>query len=205
MSIQASNQEMSADEDRTGYIVDGLSLLRGLAAGVLIALGAQKEGILVALAATARLAFLLFWPAYSAGALVSLFGPTFQPLKQRAREFGLAFASAQLVHLGLVVWLCLIGAAPGVSTFILFGTAAVWVYVLALFSINPLHQALGPKYWRLLSIVGMNYIAYAFAVDFLKKPPSRRCLASSKVLAFYRPCLRRSGSASRRVDPACLA
>jgi hypothetical protein len=142
----------------------------GLAAGVLIALGAQKGGILVALAATARLAFLLFWPAYSAGALVSLFGPTFQPLKQRAREFGLAFASAQLVHLGLVVWLCLIGAAPGVSTFILFGIAAVWVYVLALFSINRLHQALGPKYWRLLSIVGMNYIAYAFAVDFLKNP-----------------------------------
>ena len=142
----------------------------GLAASVLIALGPEERGIHAALAAVARLAFLLFWLAYSASALASLFGPAFRPLKQRACEFGLAFASALLVHLGLVAWLCLIGAAPAVSTFIFFGIAAVWVYLLALFSIGRLQQALGPKSWWLLRNVGMNYVAYAFAVDFLKSP-----------------------------------
>ena len=141
-----------------------------LAASVLTVLGAQERGVHAALAATARFAFLLFWPAYSGGALASLFGPAFQPLKQYARILGLAFASALLVHLGLVGLLCLIGAAPPVSTFIFFGVAAVWVYLLALFSIGRLHRALGPKYWWLLSTVGMNYLAYAFIVDFLKEP-----------------------------------
>jgi len=54
--------------------------------------------------------------------------------------------------------------------FIFFGVAATWAYLLALFSIPHLQQALGPKYWWLIRNVGMNYIAYAFAVDFLKDP-----------------------------------
>jgi hypothetical protein len=142
-----------------------------LAVSVLIALGTGERGIHAALAATARLQFLLFWPAYSLGALASLFGPVFQPLKQHAREFGLAFSSALLVHLGLVGLLCLNGTAPAVGVFIFFGTAAAWAYLLALFSIPRLHRALGPKYWWLLSFVGMNYLAYAFFVDFSGHEP----------------------------------
>jgi hypothetical protein len=141
-----------------------------LAASVTIALGAKQRGIDAALAATARLMFLLFWPAYSGGALVALFGAVFQPLKQHAREFGLAFASALLVHLGLVAVLCLIGAAPDAATFVFFGIGAAWAYLLALFSIPRLRLALGPRNWWLLSNVGMNYVAYAFIVDFLQQP-----------------------------------
>jgi hypothetical protein len=141
-----------------------------LAASVTIGLGAKQSGIDAALAATARLMFLLFWPAYSGGALVALFGAVFQPLKQHAREFGLAFASALLVHLGLVAVLCLIGAAPDAATFVFFGIGAAWAYVLALFSIPRLRLALGPRNWWLLSNVGMNYVAYAFIVDFLQQP-----------------------------------
>jgi hypothetical protein len=142
-----------------------------LAVSVLIVLGTGDRGIHAALAATARLQFLLFWPAYSGGALASLFGPAFQPLKRYAREFGVAFSSALLVHLGLVGLLCLMGAPPGTEVFIFFGIAAAWAYLLALFSIPRLHQALGPKYWRLLSFVGMNYLAYAFFVDFWNGEP----------------------------------
>ncbi len=141
-----------------------------LAASVLTDVGAGERGVHAALAVTARLMFLLFWPAYSSGALVSLFGATFQPLKQYGREFGLAFVAVLPVHLGLVGVLCLIGAAPDVATFIIFGMAAVWAFLLALFSIDRLHLALGPKYWRLLSNVGMNYLAGAFIFDFLKHP-----------------------------------
>jgi hypothetical protein len=142
----------------------------GLAGLVLAALGPGERGTIVALQATARLSFVLFWPAYTAGALTALFGPAFQPLKRRAREFGLAFASAHLVHIGLVAWLSYIADPPSLGTFILFGTAVLWTYLLALFSIARLQQALGPKGWWLMRTVGLNYIAYAFAVDFLRNP-----------------------------------
>jgi hypothetical protein len=122
----------------------------------------------MALLGTARLAFLLFWSAYAGGALVALFGRAFQPLRRRAREFGVAFAAVQSVHLGLVAWLCLIGAAPSTRTFVFFGIAAVWVYALALFSINGLQQRLGTMGWWVLRTVGMNFVAYAFAVDFFR-------------------------------------
>jgi hypothetical protein len=141
-----------------------------LAAATVGVLGANEKGTIVALGLTARLSFLLFWLAYAGGALAALFGSRFEPLKQRSREFGLAFASAHLVHIGLVAWLCRIGDAPSVSTFIFFGIALVWTYLLALFSIDRLRQALSPTHWWLLRTVGLNYIAYAFAFDFLNDP-----------------------------------
>lgn len=141
-----------------------------LAAVVLGSRGADETGTLAALFMTARLSFLLFWLAYTGSALTAIFGRVFQPLKKRAREFGLAFASAHLVHLGLVGWLCIIGAAPPISLFVLFGAAAIWTYLLALFSIGSLRQTLGPTGWWVLQVVGMNYILYAFGIDFIKSP-----------------------------------
>jgi hypothetical protein len=151
-----------------------MGLAFGLAVGfaitVLAILGVGDRGIHAALAATARVAFLFFFPAYAGGALTSLFGPRFLPLKQRGREFGLAFASALLVHLGLVVCLCLLFAPPSASVFLIFGIGAAWTYFLAIGSIDRVRQALGPTYWWWLRILGMNYIACAFILDFLKDP-----------------------------------
>jgi hypothetical protein len=141
-----------------------------LAAVVLGSRGADESGTIAALSMTARLSFLLFWLAYTGSALAAIFGRVFQPLKKRTREFGLAFASAHLVHLGLVGWLCIIGAAPSVSVFVVFGAAVIWTYLLALFSIGSLRQTLGPMGWWVLQVVGMNYILYVFAIDFIKSP-----------------------------------
>ena len=150
---------------------------------VLAAWGSGERGTTIALQATARLSFLLFWLAYTGSALRTLFGAAFEPLKRRAREFGLAFASAHLAHLGLVGWLVYIGAAPARGVFIFFGIAVVWTYLLALFSIGRLQQLLGQKGWWLLRAVGLNYVAYAFAVDFLRFP----LLADVKRSAEYLP------------------
>jgi hypothetical protein len=141
-----------------------------LAVAVLALLGAGERGTKAALAATARLSFLLFWAAYSGSALTALFGAKFQTLKERARELGLSFAAAHLVHIGLVVWLCWIGAAPPAGVFVFFGIALIFTYLLALFSIGNLQRALGPRSWWLLRTLGMNYIAFAFFVDFMKTP-----------------------------------
>jgi hypothetical protein len=166
-----------------------------LAVSAVAYLGAGKIGTVTALRLTARLAFLLFWPSYVGGALVTLFGPTFQPIKRRAREFGLAFASVLAVHLGLVGWLCWIGSAPSVMTFAIFGTAVLWTYLLALFSIGRLGQVIGSMGWWILRNIGMNYIAFAFALDF--RPPLHNATALQlaaylpfTVLAVFGPALR---------------
>ncbi len=141
-----------------------------LAATILVTGGVDAHATKVALSATGRVAFLWFWAAYAGGALTTLFGEAFLPLKQRGREFGLAFVAALLVHLALVSWLCWIGAAPSIYIFIRFGTAAAFTMVLALFSLGNLHALLGPKGWQLLRTIGMNYILYVFLYDFWQNP-----------------------------------
>ena len=142
-------------------------LLAGL---ILVALGAGIHGTGIALRVTARASFLWFWAAYTGGALTTLFGGAFLPLKEHGREFGLAFAAALLVHLCLVSWLYWIGAAPPVSVFVFFGTAAAFTYLLAICSLGKLHSMLGPRRWRLLRIIGMNFILCAFLKDFARGP-----------------------------------
>jgi hypothetical protein len=146
----------------------GANLL--LAVIILAICGSAAHGTSIALDATARVAFLWFWAAYAGGALASLFGAAFLPLKQLGRELGLAFAAAFLVHLALVSWLCWIGSAPPIGVFLRFGPVAALIFVLASLSFGNLHSMLGPKPWRLLRTVGMNVILYAFLKDFMQDP-----------------------------------
>ena len=139
----------------------GVNLL--LAAIVLMAFGADERGTHAALRVTARISFLWFWAAYAGGALASLFGNVFLPLNRHGRDFGLAFAAALLVHLGLVSWLCWIGHAPVIGVFLFFGPVAAVTYFLALCSFRDLRSMRG---WRLLNVIGMNFILYAFYKDF---------------------------------------
>jgi hypothetical protein len=67
--------------------------------------------------------------------------------------------------------------------FLFFGVAALWTYLVALFSIPRLQKALGSKGWWFLRVVGLNYIAYAFAKDFLGYPQ----FGSFKYLLGYLP------------------
>lgn len=141
-----------------------------LAGLILAARGTGVHGTLLALAATARVAFLWFFCAYAGGALAVLFGPVFLPLKLLGRELGLAFAAALLVHLALVGWLCWIGAPPPIGVFVLFGSAATVTFILALLSFANLHTLIGSKWRWLLRTIGMNVILYAFLKDFLQHP-----------------------------------
>ena len=122
-----------------------------------------------ALRVTARWSFLWFWLAYSGSAIATLFGSNYQALAQRARDFGLAFASAHLVHVGLVAWL-LYNAVTPFSGLIFFGVGIFWIYLLALLSITRLSAMLRPRIWRLIRTLGVEYIALVFLVDFAKNP-----------------------------------
>src|SRR4051812_49321928 len=144
----------------------------GLSAVTLAISGFGTTGLLRALRMTARFSFLLFWLAYAGGALKTLFGSAFQPIAWRGRDFGLAFAAAHLVHIGLVIWLYQISAQPPLSpqVFWFFTIAAVWIYVLTLLSIKSLAHALGHLRWRILRLSGMEYISFAFLLDFVGHP-----------------------------------
>ncbi|HJS87201.1 MAG TPA: hypothetical protein VJ779_17230 [Acetobacteraceae bacterium] len=143
-----------------------------LAALTLAACGIGPTGLRRALEVTARFSFVLFWLAYAGSALAALFGAAFQSLARRGRDLGLAFASAHLVHAGLVVWLFRISPQPPVTgaTFAFFTIGLVWVYLLALLSIKRLSGMLGPLRWRILRTVGLEYISLAFLFDFINHP-----------------------------------
>jgi hypothetical protein len=135
-----------------------------------VALVAHHDRLSLALRSTARWSFLLFWLASAGGALATLYGLRFSNLAARARDFGLAFASAHLVHLGLVAWLYYAFVGPGKFTLIFFGVAAFWTYLLALLSVKRIAAALKPRTWRVLRIIGVEFISLAFLYDFARNP-----------------------------------
>jgi hypothetical protein len=150
----------------------GASLGAALTIVLIIYLGAgHGENLGLALRATARWSFLWFWLASVGSALAALFGSRFQTLAQRGRDFGLAFASAHLAHLGLVAWLLYHSVTPFPrSPLIFFGIGVFWTYLLALLSIRRLSAMLAPSIWRIVRTLGVEYISFAFLVDFAKNP-----------------------------------
>jgi len=136
-----------------------------ISAAVLISEGADNKGIRLALELTARWSFLLFWLAYAGNAVAALFGPA--SLAGHGREFGLAFASAHLVHIGLIVWLGIVlGRVPLSGGLLLFFLIALFfTYLLAGLSFGGV-KALGPS-WPPLRFIGMNYILISFGRDFV--------------------------------------
>ena len=63
-----------------------------LAATVLALKGIDPKSLRIALRLRARWSFVLFWVAYTGGAMGALFGPALAPLARRGREFGLPYA-----------------------------------------------------------------------------------------------------------------
>lgn len=140
-----------------------------LAAIVLAVAGAGAHGTALALRVTARWCFLLFWAAYAGGALASFCGPRFAVLTRLGRAFGLAFAAALTVHVGLVLWLMGV-AADQRAPMLLFWAGVACTYALTLLSLPRLRDWLGPRVWRIACEGAMQYIALVFAVDFIVEP-----------------------------------
>jgi hypothetical protein len=129
------------------------------------------ERMVTALRATARWSFVWFWLASVAAPLCTLFGPRFKPLAQHARDLGLSFASAHLVHIGLVAWMYVVSVPDlGRTAVILFSTGAVWTYLIAILSFADVSKGIPPRAVRLFRITGVEYISVVFFIDFYKNP-----------------------------------
>ena len=125
-----------------------------------------------ALQATARWSFILFWCAYTGNALAVVFGPRFQAIAHRCRDFALVLCvgSSCASGLGRLDFAHFSDAQIGRSALIVFGIAVFWTYLLALLSIKRLAAKFDPKLLRALRTIGVEYIALAFLVDFAKNP-----------------------------------
>jgi hypothetical protein len=145
-------------------------LIAAVSAAVVLAIfGVGERGTMIALRLTARWSFVLFWFSYTGSAMARLLGSHLAGLARRGRDFGLAFASAQSVHVGLVFWLFYL--APGANGgMVFFWVGILCTYVLALFSLPRLREALGPRLWRISCMIAMEYIALVFFVDFIRNP-----------------------------------
>ena len=139
-----------------------------LAVAVLAGYGTGPDGLRLGLRVTARWSFLFFWLSYAGGAMAILFGSAFAGLARQARALGLAFATAHLVHIGLVVWLgVVIGQIPLQGGILLFFLIALFcTYLLALLSFGIGTRNLG-RLWRPLIFLVTTYILIAFGRDFV--------------------------------------
>jgi hypothetical protein len=158
----------------------------------------------VDLRATARWSFVLFWLGTSGGSLMRLFGARFEGLAHRARELTLAYASAHLVHLAIVARILLTQPLPPASELLLFGIAVFWTYLLAFLSLTGLWTRMSPLLWRIIRIVGVEYIALAFLIDFIKNPLDGGLFKALyylpfQILAFGGPLLRLAAFVKRGI------
>jgi hypothetical protein len=141
-----------------------------LAAIVLAVFGTGERGTVLALRLTARWCFLLFWFAYAGGALAKLWNlKFFAELARHGREFGLAFASALAVHVALILWHYHIAMPPD-GAMLFFWVGIFCTYLLALFSLPGVRDALGARLWQIILTLALDYIALVFAVDFIVNP-----------------------------------
>jgi hypothetical protein len=129
------------------------------------------ERLGMALRATARWSFALFWLASTGGALAMLFGSRFRRLELHARDFGLAFASAHLAHVGLIAWLYYVAEGSPIppSRVVFFSIGLVWTYLLAILSIKRISEKLDRETRRRLRTFGVEYINLVFIFDFATK------------------------------------
>jgi hypothetical protein len=171
--MAAATERLPVKAPPSGSVWMGFAALATaiLAAAALAKFGHGRDGTETALRLTARLGFLLFWPSYVAGAIATLFGERWRPLTRRARVLGMSFAAVLTVHLTLVAWICWIGAAPPLQTFVIFGIGAVCAYALLASSFDMVRRAMGPEIWRRVQSVGASYILFAFAFDFFRPQP----------------------------------
>jgi len=170
-----------------------------------------RERMVNALQATARWSFALFWLATVASPLRTLFGSKFKTLAQHARDLGLCYASAHLVHLGLVVWMFMVSVPDLSRQFVIFfGAGVFWTYLLAALSFGAVSGAVGARAARVLRIIGVEYLSLVFFVDFNKDPmeggPGRIAYyAPFLALTIAGPLLRLAALAKRQLYPSRLA
>lgn len=176
----------------TGRIILAASIgaFAAAATGLWLEGGPGADGFQAAARLTARWSFLWFIVVWSASALARLWPGGWRSwLLFNRRGFGLAFASAHLIHAGFFLTAILgFGVETSLKTIIGGGLGYVFVILLAITSNDYWVRALTPRGWKLLHTIGVNYIAIIFLVSYLGRletnPPLAYATLSALALAF---------------------
>ncbi|MBX3504595.1 MAG: hypothetical protein KF895_03885 [Parvibaculum sp.] len=188
----------------------GAALIAALSFGLW---GMGSDGLQHLTRYTARLAFLIFIVAFSAGALAQLFpSDGTRWLRRNRRYIGLSFALAHFIHLGaLTGFFIAIGETPDIVTIVGGGGAYAFISLMALTSNDWSVRKLGPVVWRRLHLTGSYYIWAIFMNSYLGRiaretPPEPRIIfIATAALGFAALGLRIAAWARRRRKPAPAA
>jgi hypothetical protein len=173
----AATQRLMQTGRKQGKTGAGLWMIGAFCAALGVTLTAFALGtteaarIGLSLRLTGRLSLLFFWPAYAGSAIAVLFGPRFAILARHGREFGLAYAAAQLPHVALVAWLVWRSTHPFLQAVMpFFAVGVVWTYILAFLSLERFQHVFTSNHWRAFRNFGLEYIALAFFSDLVVSP-----------------------------------
>lgn len=158
-----------------------------LAAGLLIGIasllieGTGQAGVTLYLRNTGRLATVVFALAFSASALVTLFGDRMNWLARRRRNLGLGFAAVMAVHFVGIVALFFVRepefsgivlpgneTTPWIMPLIVLlggGTGLLIVLAMTITSFAGPRRRLGEERWRQLHLLGGWFVLMIISVD----------------------------------------
>jgi methionine sulfoxide reductase heme-binding subunit len=139
---------------------------------ILVQKGLGEEGIRMVLRASARLGFVLFLLVFTASSLLTLFpGKPSRELASRRRALGLSFAVAHLTAGAALV--VLYARYPGTFEAITYPLQRIggMVGFLAIFtmvatSFEPAKRWLGPRHWKRLHEVCIDFLWLNYLVSF---------------------------------------
>jgi sulfoxide reductase heme-binding subunit YedZ len=152
-------------------------LLAGMSLYLAAGHGWDVEGLRLVIRATARTSLVLFFLAFTAGAVVRLAPSEITRWQRRNRRYlGISFAVSHFIHLAALIALAsvdreLFWKLTSPANIILAGAAYLFIATMTVTSLDSTAARLGPRKRRLLHLVGSWYIWLSFAIAVGKRVP----------------------------------
>jgi methionine sulfoxide reductase heme-binding subunit len=137
----------------------------------------EVDGVRMVIRFTARTSLLLFCLAFSAAALARLWPNAWTRwLRRNRRYLGVTFAASHGLHAIAIGSFAVMdpvayAAATSAASYIFGGLGYSFIIAMAAASFDRSAQALGPRAWRLLHLIGGYYLLFQFTVSFGKRIP----------------------------------
>ena len=170
--VEESRPEASWLSTSLGRWITGSVALVGLVVAVLLWRAPDLDtGLLWSIRWTARLAFPLFWCAWVASSLDTVFGAAWtRALLGRRRELGISFAVVHLIHLAVIGIRAVHSQGESLAgrTWIELGGVVAYVFVVGMMatSFPAFSKLLSPSGWKRFHSLGGYWIAAVFLVSY---------------------------------------
>ena len=137
----------------------------------------EVDGVRMVIRFTARTSLLFFCLAFSAAALARLWPNGWTKwLRRNRRYLGVTFAASHGIHAIAIACFAAMdpvgyAAATSITSYIFGGIGYAFIIAMTATSFDRTAQALRPRAWRALHLVGGYYLLFQFMVSFGKRIP----------------------------------